>query len=301
MERGLSVSPRDRQFMSALIYFERVAAQLSFKKAAADLCVTTSAVSHQISALEAMLEARLLERSPRQVSLTREGLQLASQLSELFQRLESVAQEIKHRRILRVSVGPFLSTRWLLPRLASFENEAGEVRVDLRHHAGWPNLQDVDMAIVWCDDPPVSARAELLFSAEMLPVFSPRFSAPQAFWEMGLPALHYRDYSAWACWLEKAGAPLGYSGEGEVFDDPNLVMDAAAHGRGVALGFLPFVSSELESGRLKVAHALRATSPSRYWMVPGRADSALYRRFAKWLMQEAEGTKAGSFGPSQLS
>ncbi len=67
---------RDPSFLGALVRFERVAGALSFTKAAAELGVTASAVSHRIVQLEAALGKRLFERSPRMVALTPEGLEL---------------------------------------------------------------------------------------------------------------------------------------------------------------------------------------------------------------------------------
>jgi len=287
MVLAMRATSRDRQFLSALVFFSRVAAHRSFTAAARDLYVTTSAVSHQITALEAALGVRLFFRKPGEVTLTREGQQFAAQVTRLFEEFERSILDIKGRKVLRVSVGPFLSTRWLLPRLAVFEREAKDVRVDLVHRPGWPNLKEVDLAIVWADKPRDLRRAELLFRAEIAPVCAPSIPDTPACWQTGLPALHYGDRRAWRYWLECAGAPVSYARDGEIFDDPNLVIEAAAHGRGIALGFLPFVASDLERGRLKLAHPLKAPSPFSYWLVPGRSDNPVSAQFADWLRREA--------------
>jgi LysR family transcriptional regulator, glycine cleavage system transcriptional activator len=57
----------------ALRAFEAVARRSSFKRAAEELAVTPTAVSHQIRQLETYLGRRVLERTPRSVTLTADG------------------------------------------------------------------------------------------------------------------------------------------------------------------------------------------------------------------------------------
>ena len=59
--------------LSAVQTFEAAARHLSFQRAAQELHVTPSAVSHQIRVLEDFLAVRLFIRRPRQVALTSEG------------------------------------------------------------------------------------------------------------------------------------------------------------------------------------------------------------------------------------
>ena len=56
--------------LKAVRYFEAAARHLSFSKAAEELSVTHSAISHQIKALEGWLGVPLFERGTRQVALT---------------------------------------------------------------------------------------------------------------------------------------------------------------------------------------------------------------------------------------
>jgi LysR family glycine cleavage system transcriptional activator len=65
---------------------------LSFKAAAERLCVTPSAVSHQIKGLEQQLETRLFERRTREIALTEHGRQLFAQVEPLLSELDRVTQ-----------------------------------------------------------------------------------------------------------------------------------------------------------------------------------------------------------------
>lgn len=59
--------------LRALLAFEAAARHLSFKRAAEELRVTPSAISHQVAALEDAVSVQLFERSPTGVRLTLAG------------------------------------------------------------------------------------------------------------------------------------------------------------------------------------------------------------------------------------
>ena len=284
---------RDSAFLGALVHFERVAARLSFAQAAADLGVTPSAVSHRIATLETMLGQRLFERSPRRVSLTREGTDLANSTREALAELRRATDAIAGRRVLRVTVGPYLSTNWLMPRLATFEGAHPGLRIDLLHRAGWPELKNIDLAIVWSDTPHGDVPAEQLFEAECVPVAAPGMLGDGAIWKQGSPPLHYRDRVVWRQWLGETGGPRDYAESGEIFDDPNLVLEAAAHRRGIAMGFLPFITEQFTSGRLVRVHPVSLRSNFRYWLVRGEARTEVIEKFVEWLKTEAAMTEQG--------
>lgn len=277
---------RDPSFLGALVYFERAAARLNFAQAAADLGVTPSAVSHRIASLESALGKRLFERSPRHVSLTREGVELAGSAREALTSLRRATDRIVGRRVLRVSVGPYLSTSWLMPRLAGFESAHPGLRIDLLHRAGWPDLRDVDLAIVWFDTPPATVHAELLFEPLCMAVAAPDALGEGPLWAQGLPPIHYRDRGPWRRWLRAVGGPEEFAEGGEIFDDPNIVLDAAAHGRGVALGFSPFIADRFAAGRLVSVQAETVRSDFRYWLVRGQGAAGLEDDFVAWLRAE---------------
>jgi len=278
---------RDPTYIGALVFFECAARHLSFSKAAAELCVTPSAVSHRISALETALGARLFERQTRRVSLTQEGLELAKIARESLNRLRDATEKIVSTRVLRVSIGSYLSSNWLMPRLTQFEEDHPGVRIDLLHRTGLPNLRDVDIAIVWIDRLPEDLDAKPLFDAVCVPVSAPGVINSGNLWDCHLPALHYRSRSTWRQWLKAIGGPQNYADTGEVFEDPNLVLEAAAHRRGIAMGFIPFIDKQLVSGRLQQAHSFTFQTEWRYWLVETESNHPDRELLESWLRQEA--------------
>ena len=99
---------------------------LSFKVAAEQLCVTPSAVSHQIKGLEDRLQALLFERRTREVVLTDLGATLFSQVEPLLTELDKVTarflQRNGQRRVLRITLLPFFASEMFIPRLSSVDS-----------------------------------------------------------------------------------------------------------------------------------------------------------------------------------
>jgi len=69
----------------------------SFKAAAEELCVTPSAVSHQMKVLEQQLGLALFDRGPRSLTLTAAGAHYLETVDTLFARLESVTAQLRRR------------------------------------------------------------------------------------------------------------------------------------------------------------------------------------------------------------
>src|SRR5687768_1780824 len=96
---------------------------MSISRAAEELNVTPSAVSHQIRVLEEYLGTPLFRRENNKIKLTPAGQQYLSQVSEglfLLVRATQTIRGAKGQQILRVAAPPSLTYMWLMPRLARF-------------------------------------------------------------------------------------------------------------------------------------------------------------------------------------
>src|SRR3546814_17527528 len=101
--------------LPALRTFEVAARHLSFTRAAAELHVTQGAVSQQIKQLEASLGFALFRRSPRGLTLTEKGEELAATAESAFRRLFDKVEELRQKEeggILTISVSPSLAVKW---------------------------------------------------------------------------------------------------------------------------------------------------------------------------------------------
>ena len=119
--------------LKAIKTFQIAARHSSFAVAADELCITPSAVSHQIKTLETQLGLPLFSRSARALALTDAGARYLEQIDDLFMRLESVTEQLRARfgrSSVRLHVPAYFASEMLLPRLSEFSKlHAG---IDLR-------------------------------------------------------------------------------------------------------------------------------------------------------------------------
>ena len=96
----------------------------SFKAAADELFITSSAVSQQIKALEEELGVKLFERGTRELSLSEPGQALFAKLSPLIDQLDSAVADFKtsgrRMKSVRISAQPFFASEFFIPRLSEF-------------------------------------------------------------------------------------------------------------------------------------------------------------------------------------
>ncbi len=111
--------------LNAIVAFESAARNKSFKKAGDELCVTSSAISHQVRFLEDWLGLKLFERSTRAIELTDSGIRYILELGSLLDRLEKFSNsEIdrrKNKTIITIQTTDSFASRWLIPGLSEFE------------------------------------------------------------------------------------------------------------------------------------------------------------------------------------
>lgn len=121
---------------SDIAVFVRVVEFGSFTKAADALEISKAAVSKYVNRLEQRLDARLLHRTTRRLTLTEAGEALyarsAAALAELGEAENDVAQLTgKPRGMLRVSAPTYFGSTTLAPRIKEFRARFPEVTLDL--------------------------------------------------------------------------------------------------------------------------------------------------------------------------
>src|SRR5215813_3925747 len=125
--------------------FLSVAQYRSFRRAAAELGVTPSAISQSVRALEARVGAALFIRTTRSVGLTEAGERFLSRAKPAFEELvaaSEVARELGRRPagLLRLSVPRAVVPILLEPLIASFCQAYPEVQVEIAASAELVNL-----------------------------------------------------------------------------------------------------------------------------------------------------------------
>jgi DNA-binding transcriptional LysR family regulator len=246
--------------------FEAVARLGSFTRAAEELAITQSAVSHQIRTLEQFVGAPLFHRRNPGIELTGEGRILVDGVRAGLDLILRASDRIRYPRqvgVLTVAVPMAFASWWLVPRLGRFAalHPNIEIRISTMECADLDFVRaNVDVAIVTrgADEAP-RANEEMLLREEIFPVCSPALLergsglrqpgdlARQTLLEEESAAY---DESRWAPWLER----LGVADEPAVsrlrFSHYGVALSAAIDGLGVALGRAPMIDCELAAGRL---------------------------------------------------
>ncbi len=299
--------------LKALRYFEAGARHLSFTKAADELSVTQTAVSHQVKQLEQWFVKPLFQRHTRRLSLTEAGAALYPVVAQALDKIAATAARIKtepDRRALTVSVTPTFGSRWLARRLAHFWRPHPDIDLRVHHcvHLVDFSRDDVDIAIRWGSGNWPGTRSEWLMTAVTTPLCSPRLLTgvralrqPSDLSQHTL--LHERDYQEWTEWLIAAGA-LGVDGRrGPVIDDPNSLVRAAVAGHGVLMGSPTMLCAELEAGRLVAPFSnTQGPEPAYYLVYPSQAlERPNVRAFREFIISECAETSDSDHTSDGLS
>jgi LysR family transcriptional regulator, glycine cleavage system transcriptional activator len=284
--------------LSALRAFEAAARLMSFKRAAAELNVTPTAISHQIRSLEEHTGLVLFGRQVRKVVLTEAGAQLYPVLRDGFDAFEATLDRlvrIRKRARVTISATNAFTAKWLVPRVARFH--ALHPDIDLQLHASDEavGLADngVDIAIRYGRGPYPGLSAEVMFADDFAPVANPLFGALGIEDLSRVPLIHFqwrRNHPlnpTWERWYSAAGIVRSQP-QGQLhFSDESHAIQAAVAGQGIALLSLALVRDELQAG-----HLVQPFGPT----VPGHAHhmvmnidpppGASVRAAAEWLRAE---------------
>lgn len=292
----------NRIHLNALKAAEAVLRLGTLAAAAAELGVTTGAVSQHVIRCERQLGRKLFTRDRRGLTPTPFATRIAGPLHEGFSRLDEAAGRAFHAEedALTISVAPVFAAKWLVPRLARFGRLEPEtkLRLDASVTLVHPDNSDIDLAIrVGPGDWP-GVRAEFLLPQEVFPVCTPALAARLESPRDILSAPVVRDANtniSWDLWLKQFGLDAGAMRAGNSFTDAALCLDAAIAGQGVMLAWQTLAHDALKAGLLTAPFPERAETPFGYWLVTSatRPETARVRRFKAWLRAEL----AESFAP----
>ncbi len=116
--------------------FKAVADAGSFTRAEAELGLSQSAISRQISTLEKSLALPLFYRHPRGLVLTEQGEMLLNATNDVFDRLQRAQTQLTDSRALpegplTITTVEFIATTWLIPKIAGFKEKYPNIQITL--------------------------------------------------------------------------------------------------------------------------------------------------------------------------
>ncbi|MBI3503743.1 MAG: LysR family transcriptional regulator [Proteobacteria bacterium] len=284
--------------LHALRAFEAAGRLLSFRRAAEELSISQSAVSHHVANVERFLGTRLFVRKARSVELAPAAGRFLAQVQKGFAALAAATAGIRRmqtRERLKVSLLPSFAANFLVRRLPDFI--AKEPLVDIALDPTL-DLADVaasaaDLAIRYGDGAYPDVAKRLLATERLFVVASPallaakrRIVEPEDV--RRFPLLTGLRLADWTAWSAAKDIDLG-DGDFRQLTDYNIVLQAAQDGQGLAIGRQLLVDAHLRSGRLVKVFPDAVESPRvGYWLVTARHRrySKAMTAFADWLKSE---------------
>ena len=296
----------------ALACFEAAARHESYTRAAQELALTQSAVSRQITALEAFLGVALFRRTRHGVALTPAGANYWRQVARRLQGLERDTLDVmarqSHGGSLVLAAVPTFATRWLIPRLPQLAQRYPDLVVHIETSTRPFLFAETEFdAALYAGTPEQVAnwpgvRALRLLSEDVLPVCSPAWLRaqglppqglePQAL--AGLPLLQQstRPYG-WRQWFDAMGVEAPAAMEGPRYELFSMLAVAATCGLGLALMPPLLIEAELARSELVAACPRPLHGERGYYLVtPVQDDPPVLHAFRDWLREAAAGEGA---------
>jgi LysR family glycine cleavage system transcriptional activator len=267
--------------LNACRAFEAAVRLGSFARAAAELRVTPTAVSHHVKVLEAWIGHRLFIRQNNAIVATAAAHRLAPTITEALEQIADGVQKLtghSEPSLLSISVQPDFALKWLIPRLPRFAARHPEVEIRLATSYRQLDLlsEGLDLALRYMSPSELAAtndelRADVLLGADLVPIVSPALvpkgHVADPAWLRTMTLLHVMGVlDEWRRWLNAAGLKGIDPMRGPKFDSYALSGEAAAQGWGVALGRIGFIESDIAAGRLVAPFATRVSS-ERLWVM----------------------------------
>lgn len=283
--------------------FRAAARHLSFTRAAQELFVTQSAISHEIKALEQQLGTMLFRRSNRTLHLTQAGQELLHAVDEALSLVDAAAERIagSSPTFAVTTTVPFASM-WLGPRLPRFTRlhpgfnmrlVASNDRLDLER-------EHIDVALRYAPRDTEPLSTDKLCDYRVFPVCSPALAHDRRRPIRTVADLSRhvlldletaaggRPWYDWKLWLDAKGMGTVKAAGSLRFSHYDQVIDAAIEGNGVAMGKWPHLTQHIKNGVLvaPLGDESAAITGSLYIVVAKRAPSDIASSFSAWLHSE---------------
>ncbi|WP_434580917.1 transcriptional regulator GcvA [Pseudomonas sp. Z5-35] len=291
--------------LNGLKAFESAARHMSFTQAAQELNVTQTAISHQVRRLEDELGVRLFLRLKDGLALTEEGRAYFPGVRSAFRELRDSTQALLddvRNSALTISTLVSFASKWLLPRLASFQQAHPDIDVRVTASTELVDFRKggIDAAIRYGTGEWKGVHADWLMSDDIFPVCSPRLlegpkalKTPADLAQHALLQVSGMTRDDWSLWLDAAGQPSTLAeGSRLTFDLAMMAAQAANDGLGVCIGRSTYVDDDLKAGRLVAPFDLRLKSDLGFYLVApiDTAHSKKVEAFRRWLIDSIRET-----------
>lgn len=250
-----------------LLAFRAVAVERSFTRAAAQMGVSTSALSHAVRGLEERLGIRLLNRTTRTVVPTDAGERLLQTVSALFDGVEAELASLGELRgtpsgTIRVTTSAHAAKTILEPALIPLLAQYRDLKVELSADAGFVDIvaERFDAGVrlgetIAQDMIAVRIGPDMRMAAAGSPAYFARHPPPVVPHDLSRHNcinLRFPTYGGLYAWeFEKDGRALNVRVDGQmIVNDTTLALQAAVDGLGIAYVTDDQVLPLITAGRL---------------------------------------------------
>ncbi len=254
-----------------------VARRASFRQAAIDLDVSTTALSNTIAKLEASLETRLFNRTTRSVSLTEAGAMYLEQVGPALQDVRAALEAVRSHNagpsgVLRINAFASAARAALLPLVLAFLQRYPKVHIDL--------VTEGRLVDIVADGFDLGVRAASLVPSDMIviPIGEPQryavVGSPAYFAQHGRPhnpadllnhqciRIRLPNGAIYPWYFERAGEVTRLDVTGQLtLDEPSVAKAVVQAGVGLGFFMQQDVQAELDAGQLE--RVLEAWTPPR--------------------------------------
>ncbi|HEY0120453.1 MAG TPA: LysR substrate-binding domain-containing protein [Rhizobium sp.] len=279
--------------------FEAAARHQSLSKAALELHLTDSAVSHQLRRLEDALGYDLFSKAGRGVTLTEAGQVFAKTVSAALQNIFAAALLLSEAGQeggrLDVACPPMFAGGWLAKHLKDFcqDHPSVECHIRLSENQRIHEIADIDIGILFGSGGWPDKWSMLLAHVNITPVCSPALfqRIGKTFTQVSdlrdAILLHWDDGSEWRRWLTEAGVqdPTTYT-RNLYCSDLGMAIDLAINGTGVALVSDTLSADDLTAGTLVRPFPFSIDAFGGWHVVCSNASlqRSSTRLFLRWLL-----------------
>jgi len=286
--------------LDALRFFEVTARHMSFTLAAEELFVSQSAVSQKVRHLEEQLGYPLFQRATRKLILTSKGAKLLPvvrrSLNDIGQELNALAVETENFK-LRIHTPPSISTDWLIPRLADFNQRSRNIDLDIvvDHELPTLNEPDSDVGIVHLNEQTAQYKSQLLFKDYVYPVATRELIQECHLYNISdiknAPLLHDSMLGGqlnadWDGWFSRRKLRNLGSGNSISLTQANMIVGAALAGQGIGLVRHCIAAPHVAEGKLIPLFNDIEENGGIYIIGSNKADSPKMNPFWKWAVKQ---------------
>ncbi|WP_186117014.1 LysR family transcriptional regulator [Burkholderia gladioli] len=289
--------------LKLLMGFEAAARLGNFSRAADELHLSQSAISHQIQQLEEQLGQPLFRRVGRGVELTVAGEVLQRSVRRSMDTLRSglgrIASYLDPGLVVLVCPAPLLHG-WLQPRLEQLQQALPELcpLLSTDESARYVDEIDVDLTIGARPMQQPGLLETPLLRDEWVTVCASGLARQLS----GVPRAEHHRHAGLICLEENLTdestaallrGPLSAYRIRAIYDDQRLVLDAVQRGRGLACVSRLAAQDEIARGALRVLEDYPRLPGTTWWLsrVAGPSRSPIVGQLLDWLL--AQGDPAG--------